>query len=97
MQNKIQENSVLLELKRSDNNGCTFRSIDCIGMKKKLITNNKDIVNEDFYSPNNILIIDENNIEIPKEFIYSPYEDLPKEIYEKYSLENWVKQLLDVK
>lgn len=97
MQNKIQENSVLLELKRSDNNGCTFRSIDCIGMKKKLITNNKDIVNEDFYSPNNILIIDENNIEIPKEFIYSPYEDLPKEIYEKYSLENWVKQLLDLK
>ena len=36
-------------------------------------------------------------IDIPKEFIDSPYEELPKEIYEKYSLENWIKQLLEMR
>lgn len=86
-----------LEILHSGNNGSTFRAIDCIGLKKKLITNNKNIINEDFYNPNNILILDEENINIPKEFIDSPYEDLPKEIFEKYSLKNWAKQLLEIK
>lgn len=97
MLEECEKSKAILEICHSLNKGYTFRTFDCIGMKKKLITNNKEIINEDFYNPNNILIIDEDNIEIPKEFIDSPYEDLPKEIYEKYSLENWVKQLLDVK
>lgn len=91
------KSKVILELCHSLNRGYTFRTFDCIGMKKKLITNNKDIINEDFYNPNNILVIDEDNIDIPKEFIDSPYEELPKEIYEKYSLENWIKQVLEIK
>lgn len=91
------KSKAVLELCHSLNKGYTFRTFDCIGMRKKLITNNKDIINEDFYNPNNILIIDEKNINIPREFIDSPYEDLPEEIYKKYSLENWIKQLLDVK
>lgn len=91
------KSKAVLELCHSLNKGYTFRTFDCIGMRKKLITNNKDIINEDFYNPNNILIIDEKNINIPREFIDSPYEDLPEEIYEKYSLGNWIKQLLDVK
>lgn len=97
MLEKEKKAKVLLEILHTLNKGCTFRTFDCIGMRKKLITNNKDIVNEDFYNPNNILIIDEKNINVPREFIDSPYEDLPEEIYEKYSLENWIKQLLDVK
>ena len=91
------KSKVILEIQRPENNGYTFRTFDCIGMKKKLITNNKEIINEDFYNPNNILVIDEDNIDIPKEFIDSPYEELPKEIYEKYSLENWIKQLLEIR
>lgn len=91
------KSKAILELCHSLNRGYTFRTFDCIGMKKKLITNNKEIINEDFYNPNNILVIDEDNIDIPKEFIDSPYEELPKEIYEKYSLENWIKQLLEIR
>lgn len=91
---EMKKSKFILELNRKNNRGCTFRAIECIGLKKKLITTNKEIVNEDFYNQNNILVIEENNVEIPKYFLNSPYEELPREIYEKYSLENWIKKLL---
>ena len=93
---EMKKSKFILELNRKNNRGCTFRAIECIGLKKKLITNNKEIINEDFYNQNNILIIDENNIKIPEYFLNSPYEELPREIYEKYSLENWIKKLLEL-
>lgn len=93
---KEEKSKAIIEILHHLNTGCTFRTFDCIGMSKKLITNNQNIMNEDFYNPNNILVIDENNIKIPKEFIETPYEDLPKEIFKKYSLKNWIKQLLKI-
>lgn len=91
---RMEESRVIVEILRGANKGCTFRTIDCIGLKKKLITNNLNIIDEDFYNPNNILVIAENNIEIPKEFIETSYENLPEEIYKKYSLTEWIKTLL---
>lgn len=96
MLEEMSKSKVILEINHSLNTGYTFRTFDCIGMKKKLITNNKNIIKEDFYNPNNILVIDEKNIEIPKEFVDSPYEELPKIIYEKYSFDGWLNQLLNV-
>lgn len=97
MLEECKKSKAILELGHSLNKGFTFRTFDCVGMKKKLITTNREIVSEDFYNPNNILVIDENNIEVPKKFLDLPYEELPKEIYEKYSLENWIKQLLNIR
>lgn len=95
--NEILRHKAVLELVRERNKGCsTFRAIECIGLRKKLITNNKDIVYEDYYNKNNILIIDEKNINIPKEFIESPYEEIPKEIFEKYKIENWIRNLIKI-
>lgn len=93
MMENFKKSKCILELVRVRNNAPSLRTMDCIGLKKKLITNNKNIIDEDFYNSNNILIIDENNINISRDFIDSPYEELPKEIYEKYSLKNWTKEL----
>lgn len=93
-----EESKVILELVRERNKGTsTFRAIECLGLKKKLVTNNKEIVNEDYYNKNNILIINENNMNIPIEFINSCYQELPKEITEKYYIDNWIDKLLKTK
>lgn len=93
-----EESKVILELVRERNKGTsTFRAIECLGLKKKLVTNNKEIVNEDYYNKNNILIINENNMNIPIEFINSCYQELPKEITEKYYIDNWISKLLKTK
>ena len=73
-----------------------MRTIEMIGMKKKLITTNKDIVNYDFYRPSNICIIDKNEIRIDQDFLESPYEELPDSVYEKYSLHQWVLDVLGI-
>ncbi|WKV96114.1 hypothetical protein PYV50_19545 [Pseudomonas sp. H22_DOA] len=49
------------------------------------------MVDYDFYNPANILVIDENSPVIPEHFITAPYVDIPAPIYEKYTLQGWVK------
>jgi hypothetical protein len=63
-------------------------------LRKKLITTNSDIVNYDFYNPNNIHLIDENNPMIPTSFFESKYEDIPESIYKKYTIDSWLHEML---
>jgi hypothetical protein len=88
----LMESICMLDLGQiKKHRGLTFRVFEAMGFHKKLITNNPDIINYDFYDPQNILIIDENNINIPDSFLYSSYNPIPKKIYEKYTLTTWVK------
>lgn len=89
----IAQSNVLLDVHRENQSGLTFRVFESMGFSKKLITTNKDIATYDFYNPNNILIIDKKDIDIPKAFFDTPYEPIPKEIYDKYTLSFWVDEV----
>lgn len=86
---------VLLDIHRKNQNGLTFRVFESIGLQKKLITTNADIVNYDFYNPNNILVIDEKNPNIPVSFFEKEYEKIPEEIFNKYTLEGWIDAVIN--
>lgn len=87
----ITNNSkIVIDLELSNQSGLTMRTIESLGMRKKLITTNKNIIEYDFYNENNILIVDKDNPIIPKEFILNKYSELPQEIYYKYTLTNWL-------
>ncbi|MBK7884958.1 MAG: hypothetical protein IPJ81_15125 [Chitinophagaceae bacterium] len=86
--------NVLLEIQTSNQNGLTFRPFEALGLNKKLITNSKVIRDYDFYDENNILIIDETNISIPKQFFETPYKKIPDTVKQKYHLKNWVTAIL---
>ena len=73
--------------------GLTMRTIETLGAKKKLITTNEHVKEYDFYHPNNILVVDRKNPVIDKEFLSSPYIDIPEEIYKKYSISSWLNNL----
>lgn len=90
----INRSQVLLDVNRKGQNGLTFRVFESIGLQKKLITTNADIVNYDFYNPNNILVIDEKNPEIPVSFFEKEYEKIPDDIFHKYSLEGWIENVI---
>ncbi|MCI4442864.1 MAG: hypothetical protein JHC39_05095 [Lentimicrobium sp.] len=89
----IAKSKTLLDINRKGQKGLTFRVFESLGLKKKLITTNSDIVNYDFYNPNNILLVDENNPIIPLSFFESAYVDIPESIYRKYSLDGWINQV----
>ena len=89
------DSKIILDVQKKIQKGLTFRVFEAMGKGKKLITTNEDIINYDFYNPNNIFIWKEDTIEIPSSFFETPYEELPIAIYEKYSLKNWVKTIFD--
>lgn len=88
-----KESQILIDLIRKDQSGLSFRFFEAMAYQKKIITTNKNVVNYDFYNPNNILVIDEDTIEIPISFLNSPYQPLTEVIFNKYTLENWTKSI----
>lgn len=89
----ILKSKIIVEIQRNDQVGLSFRIFEALGYRKKLITTNVDVVNYDFYNPQNILVIDEDNIEIPEHFVTSPYVEIEDRILDKYRIENWVKPI----
>ena len=56
---KIIDNSrAVLDIQHHNQSGLTMRTLETLGMKKKLITTNEEVRNYDFYNPSNIAIID---------------------------------------
>jgi len=93
----MNKSKIILDIHKDIQHGLSFRVFEAMGFGKKLITTNADIVNYDFYDPQNIFIWTEATQSIPEEFLNSPYRELPQAIYKKYSQENWVKTVLDLK
>lgn len=91
----LHNSSVLLDINRAGQKGLTFRVFESIELEKKLITTNSDIVNYDFYNPNNILVIDEENPNIPLAFFNNEYEKIPDKIQKKYTIEEWINQVFN--
>lgn len=92
----FEKSKVIIDIQKNIQKGLTFRVFEAIGKKKKLITNNKDIVNYDFYNSNNIFVWNENKNEIPDHFFETPYQELDVNVYEKYSLKNWIKTIFEL-
>lgn len=90
------ESKCVIDIESPKQCGLTMRTIEMIGLKKKLITTNKDIVNYDFYNSNNIMVVDRKKFTIDPEFINKPYENLSNEIYHKYSLNGWILQVFEI-
>lgn len=84
----------VIDIEHPNQNGLTMRTIEMLGMQKKLITTNKNIVEYDFYNPKNICIIDRFKPNIREDFLYSKFEPTDTTTLDKYSLHNWLKFLL---
>lgn len=92
----IVNSNVVLDIQHPKQTGLTMRTIEMLGMNKKLITTNQNIKKYDFYNSNNIAVIDRNYVEIPKGFLNKQYEKINENIYNRYSLEHWVLEVLGV-
>jgi len=92
----MKDTKIILDIQKDIQRGLTFRVFEAMGLGKKLITTNTDIVNYDFYNSNNIFIWKEDTTNIPNAFLDTPYQETPEEIYQKYSQESWVKKILSI-
>ena len=88
----LTQSNCILDYNEKGQVGLTLRPMEALFLEKKLITNNKDIKNYDFYNPSNIFILGESNIEDIKEFIEKPYEKVEQKIIDYYDFEQWLSR-----
>lgn len=88
------ESDIVVDVVMSKQNGLSIRTFETLAYQKKLITNNQNIRDYDFYQPENIYIYDGSMIDFNNVFFKTGYQPIKKEIFEKYSLQNWIKNLL---
>jgi hypothetical protein len=88
---------IILDIEHPKQTGLTMRTLEALGAQKKMITTNSSIIKYDFFNPNNIFVINRENVGyIPNSFFLRPYKHLSDEIYEKYSIKCWVDDVLDL-
>lgn len=87
-----QESNILLDLVRKNQTGLSFRIFEAMAFDKKIISSNESLKDYDFYNENNYYIF-ENNFEGIKYFVSKSYQKMSDEIYNKYTIENWVQHV----
>ncbi len=92
-----EQTAVIFDIVRDNQTGLSFRIFEAMAYQKKIITNNQSIVEYDFYKSNNIFVIDKNITNFEAIFFKTPYEPIPNEIYNKYTIDNWVDTVFELK
>lgn len=90
----MRSSKAILDIQFSTQKGLTIRTVESLACKTKLITTNPTVKLYDFYHPNNIYILKRENPQIDWKFLDLPYYNIAQEIYDKYSMGNWVKTIL---
>lgn len=83
----------ILELTQENQSGMTLRCLEALLLKKKLLTDNADIVKADFYNPYNIFILGRDDDNYLIEFVNSPFKEVNNKITEKYLFSSWLKTI----
>lgn len=92
-----KKSNVILDLVQENQTGYTLRPIEAIVLKKKLITNNTDITNADFYRKENIFILSKNtDYSKMSDFMKEPYVLLSDEIINKYTVRGWLTNFMRI-
>ena len=90
----IRQSRVVLDIQSPRQTGLTIRTIESLGMKKKIITTNQEISGYSFYNPHNVCTIDRKKPFINEDFIVEKYQELTQETYKYYSIESWIYGIL---
>lgn len=90
----IHSSKIVLDFQNSIHNGLSLRTFEAMGYQKKLITNNPLVKKYNFFHPNNIFIVNNNDLSGIEDFIHSDFFPTPRNIIEQYSFTNWINKVL---
>lgn len=90
----LSKSKAVLELPHPTQKNITTRAIEALGTRTKLITTSVAVKEYDFYNPNNIFILNEENGSELKEWINVGYEENDAKVREKYTMDSWLDHIL---
>jgi hypothetical protein len=95
VQRVFNASRAILDIEHPKPTGLTMRTLETLGARKKLVTTNTSVKFYDFYSEDNISIIDRNNPVISEKFLNTPYKAVEAHIYRRYSLSGWLEEIIN--
>jgi hypothetical protein len=84
---------VVVDFSHPKQSGLTMRTIECIGLNKKIITNNNEVKNYSFYNSNNIFLFEERKTRDLKLFLAQ--QTLPYQNKLSYNIDNFISTLFN--
>ena len=84
----------LVEITQHQQTGMSLRPLEALALHKKLISNNKDLVNMDFYHPHNIFILGLDSIKDIHCFMEKPLEPIAEDIIHRYDVSTWLQNFI---
>lgn len=88
----VQKSDIILDFKAKEHNGLSFRFFEAIKYEKKIITDNTNVMDYDFYNPTNIFVMGKDDIKTIENFLQMPYQKINQEIVQKYSFSAFLKK-----
>lgn len=85
----------IMELMPAPDADITMRTLDSLILKRKLITDAKEIKERDYYNPNNVFVIGDDPADALEEFLNKPYVPISEDIVKRYTLDEWVKRIVN--
>ncbi len=77
--------------------GLTMRSIETLGINKKLITTAQDVVHYDFYNADNVRVVRLPETGLDRDFVMTPPKPINLEVLRRYSLDAWLNDVLGIR
>lgn len=89
----IRNSAAVFDFANHVQNGFTMRLMENLCAGKKIITNNKNVLEAPFYSPDRFFVYDNLDFDGVKEFLQIPLAD-PNQRFEEYHLSSFVKKVI---
>ena len=86
----------IVDIEHPRQRGLTMRTFETMGSHKKLITTNAQVRDYDFFNKDNICVVDRAAPRVTNAFLESPFVPVPSELYQRYSIEGWVDEVLEL-
>lgn len=87
---RIARSRAILDYCPDETTGLSLRPVEALLFRKKLITNNREILKAPFYCPENVFVLGMDDLGRLSEMLNAPYHPVAPEIEQSYDMRNWL-------
>lgn len=81
------------DIVQMNQSGLTMRALEGLFLKKKVITNNKSILQSEIFHPNNFFVVkDDTTTDEIIDFLNVPYCEMDSDLINSYTIHEWAKR-----
>ena len=91
----IAQARCVIDIVQNGQTGITLRPLEALALRKKLITNNRNILNYDFYDPSNIFILGVDDIAKLDVFLNTEFKPISSKVISKYDIMTWLSNFVN--